>query len=390
MPGATRRRRSSSAGMVTQFELVLPRRIIFGTGEFSRLGELTAALGRSALLCSGRSAVRKAGWLERAQCLFGERGVRAEIFEGINHDPDLAICEAGIAHARRVGCDVVVAIGGGSVLDVGKTISAIAPQPRDLRHYFHGGLPLDRAPLPFVAVPTTAGTGAECTNNAVLSDPERRIKKSLRDARMVPSVALVDPALTLTAPPGVTAQSGMDALCQAVECFVTKAANPVTDSLALRAIELIASNLPLAVSRGDSLAHREPVTLGSLMTGMAFGNSGLGAVHGLAHPLGIRFGIPHGLVCAVLLPHVCEFNLPVRREKFAVMAPLLGASGPDEVPRALADMNRRLGIPERLTGFGVTEADLPAIIADSRSGSMARNPRPPSDEDLADILKKVI
>jgi len=373
-----------------QLELALPRKIVFGPGEFVRLGGLTGALGGSALVCIGRASALRAGRLDRAVALLRGRGIAVDIFDGIAREPDLATCERAIARARERSCDVVVAIGGGSVLDVGKTVSAVAPQPHDLRHYFRGGHRLDKAPLPFVAVPTTAGTGTECTNNAVLSDPERGIKKSLRDERMVPAVALVDPELTLTAPPDVTARSGMDALAQAVECFVTKNANPITDALALRAIELIAQNLPLAVAEGNRLDHREPVALGSLMTGMAFGNAGLGAVHGLAHPLGVRFGIPHGLVCAVLLPHVCAFNLSVRRRKFAAIAQHLGAADADDVPRAIIELNRKIGIPDSLAKFGVAESDLPAIVAGSRSGSMAKNPRPASDEDLVGILRKVL
>ena len=207
---------------------------------------------------------------------------------------------------------------------------------------------------------------------------------------MMPDIAIVDPELTRTCPPEITAQSGMDALTQAIECYVSAGANPFTDALALRAIGLIASNLPVAVKDGDNPNAREHVALGSLLTGMAFGNAGLGAVHGLAHPLGAQFHVPHGLACAVLLPHVCAFNLSVRKNKFNDVAPLIGAQNAEDLPSALATLNQTVGIPDTLAQFGVKQTDFPALLADCRSGSMKKNPRPASDEQLAEILRNVI
>jgi len=256
--------------------------------------------------------------------------------------------------------------------------------------YFHERHPLEAPVLPLLAAPTTAGTGSECTNNGVLTDTDRGIKKSLRDPKMVPAVALVDPELTLSVPPDVTARSGMDALTQAIEAYVSLGASPVTDALALRAVELIAAHLPSAVTGGGEIAHREPVALGSLLTGMAFANAGLGAVHGFASPLGVVCKAPHGLVCAVLLPHVCEFNLPARREKFERIAPLLGAKCAADVPQAILDLNRRVGIPETLREFGLAESHFPKVLDECRGGSMKKNPREPSDEELVEILRKVM
>ena len=371
-------------------QIRLPEKIIFGSGSFSRLGELSVGLGKRALICTGKSSLQKSGRLKQAVELLRERDIRAEVFGEVENDPNLHTCDHAINFARERRCDFVIAIGGGSALDVGKTAAAVAPQPAQLGEYFAGNRKIENAPLPFLAAPTTAGTGSECTNNAVLTDSEKGIKKSLRDDRMVPNVALVDPELTLTCPPDITAQCGMDALTQAVECYVTLSANPITDSLALRAIELIATHLPPAVADGKDPACREAVAMGSLLAAMAFGNAGLGAVHGLAHPLGAQFHIPHGLVCAVLLPHVCTFNMPVRKEKFQEIASLVAAKDAEEVPAALAALNRRAGIPDSLKEFGIKETDILAILADCRSGSMAKNPRPASDEELAEILQKVI
>ncbi len=372
------------------FQLVLPKNIIFGRGTYSRLGELCAEVGNRALLVTGKSALRKSGRLDQALGLLNRHGVKVELFEGVGSDPDLHTCDRAIGLARERGTNLVAAVGGGSALDVGKAVAAVVPQPGQLSEYFAGDRKLEQSPLPFLAVPTTAGTGSECTNNAVLTDSDRMMKKSLRDERMVPDVALVDPELTFSVPADVTAQTGMDALTQALECYVSRASNPLSDALALRAIKLIAKNLPDAVADGSRIEAREPVALGSLLTAMVFGNVGLGAVHGLAHPLGILFHIPHGLVCAVLLPHVCQFNLPERLEKFGQVAPLVGASSAEEVPTALRELNRQVGIPETFTGYGVNETAFDRILADCRSGSMAKNPRPALDEDLREILRKVV
>ena len=371
-------------------KITLPGKIVFGTGSFNQLGQLSVALGEHALICTGKSSLRQSGHLDLATQLLRARGIRAECFEDIGNDPDIHTCERAIAVARGTGCDFVVAIGGGSVLDAGKTAAALVPQSGRLTDYFHGRRKFENALLPCVAVPTTAGTGSECTNNAVLTDPEKRLKKSLRDERMIPTIALVDPELTRTCPPDLTARSGMDALTQAIECYVTRHANAFTDALALRAIDLLSRRLPHAVENGADLASREPVAMGSLLTAMAFGNAGLGAVHGLAHPLGAQFHIPHGLVCAVLLPHVCAFNMPVCRDKFALVAPILNARSPEELPAALAELNCRLGLPADLKSFVIRSRHIPAILADCRSGSMANNPRAASDEDLTEILQNVI
>ena len=373
-----------------RFQLSFPGTIIFGSGTFRRIGQRCAPLGDHALLVCGRAALRNSGRLQQAIELLERSGVTVETFEGVENDPTLATCERGIALTREKGCDLVVAVGGGSALDAGKTIAAVAPQSGKLREYFTRKLEMENGSLPFVAVPTTAGTGSECTRNAVLTDAERMVKQSLRADCMMPAVALVDPELTLSVPPDVTAQSGVDALTQAIECCVTLNANPASDALALRAIELIAANLPNAVADGDKIEHREPVALGSLLTAMAFGNTSLGAVHGLAHPIGVHWHVPHGLVCAVLLPHVCAFNLTVRQEKFETIAPLVGARSAEDVPAALTALNQRVGIPANLNAFGLNEADFPKILAGCRSGSMNHNPRPASDEDLKKILQKVI
>ena len=371
------------------FHLICPRKIIFGSGTFSQLGGHCRGLGRRALLVAGRSALRRSGKLQLAQQNLAAEGIICHLFEGVESDPSLETCALGISAARESGCDLVVAVGGGSALDAGKIIAALAPQAFTVKELFYGRRDIEKPSLPFVAVPTTAGTGSECTRVAVLTDTERQTKKGVRHEFMTPRVALVDPELTLGLSPSVTAQTGMDALTQAIECLVGRNTNPVSDALAIRAIDLLARHLPQAVEDGGDIRNREPVALGSLMTAMAFANAQLGAVHGLAHPIGALFHAPHGLICAVLLPHVCEFNLPAQPEKFSTIAPLIGAKSAQDIPATLIALNRRIGIPDNLAAFGLKESSFPRILADCRSGSMANNPRAASDADVAQILQKV-
>jgi alcohol dehydrogenase class IV len=372
------------------FELVFPRKTLFGAGYFSRLGEICRANGRRALLVTGRSALRASGRLTQAEEMLAGAGIAVRLFEGVENDPSLATCDRAIGAAREFGCDMVIAIGGGSALDVGKIVAAMLPQSFTIREFFRGKRNLEKPSLFFVAAPTTAGTGSECTRVSVLTDEETQVKKGIRHEFMAPQVALVDPELTLGLPPELTAQSGMDALTQAIESYVGRNANPASDALAIQAIELLARHLPAAVEDGSKIGNREPVALGSLMTAMAFTNTALGAVHGLAHPVGALFHAPHGLICALLLPPVCEFNLPAQPEKFDRIAAQIGCKSGRNVPAALGALNRRVGIAGRLGKFGVEESAFPRILADSRSGSMANNPRPASDADLAEILRKAM
>ena len=377
--------------VLAPLEMAFPRNILFGRGVFGRLGSITRCFGRRALLVCGRGALKRSGRLKEVEDMLRAEGMEVVLFEGVENDPSLATCRHGIVVARESACDAVVGIGGGSALDAGKAIAVIAPKEGDIADYFHGKKAIARPSLPYVAVPTTAGTGSECTPNAVLTDAEKGVKKSLRHESMVPDAALVDPELTLTCPASVTAHCGMDALTQAIECYVSKAANPVSDALALRAVELIARNLERAFHEPPRIEYREPVALGSLMTAMAFGNAGLGAVHGLAHPIGLHFHVPHGLVCAVLLPHVCAYNVSAQRKKFDDIAAAAGAPDADALPEALLEMNRRLGIPPTLRDYGFSEAAFAEkVLPACRTGSMAANPRDASDEDLVQILRKVI
>lgn len=374
-------------------DFFLPTLLVTGIDTFGTLGRHAVRYGRRALLVTGAHAARRAGWLERAASLLDAEGVAVTPFERASGEPTLALVEEGVGVARAAGCDLVIGLGGGSAIDAAKAIAGVATLPGTIWDY-HAGRKIEREGLPFLAVPTTAGTGAEVTKNAVLIDPREAVKYSIRDDRWFARVAIVDPALMAGMPPEVTASTGSDALCQAIESFTSIGANPVTDGLAREAIRRIGHSLEGAYRAGDDLAAREDMAYGSLMAGMAMASARLGGVHGMAHPLGSHFSIPHGVICGLLLPYTMEYNLPYATEKYAEVHRMMGGApgeDTDAAARAAVEGVRallgRIGIPARLGDFGVREEHLPQIIAESLpSGSLQHNPRPLAADDVRAIL----
>ena len=369
--------------------LLTPPRIVFGCGEFGGLGREAAALGRRALVVTGRSAMRESGTLDRAVGLLRDAGLGAAVFDKVEHDPTLGVVDNGVRAARQSGRDLVVGLGGGSPLDAAKAIAILLNKPGAAADYFSGAREIEGPGAPFLAAPTTSGTGAEITKNSVLTDADARVKKSLRSPHMVARVAIVDPELTLSCPAALTAHSGMDALTQAIECYVSRAAHPVSDALALTAARALFHHLLPAVKDGGSPEHREAMAFGSMTCGLAFANASLGAVHGLAHPMGALLGLPHGLICAALLAPVIEFNYPACAEKMDVLARDLGLDSGCDLPAAVRRLADEVGVPSSLAERGLTESRIADIVADCRSGSMSNNPREATDEDLAAILRKL-
>ncbi len=373
------------------FELRYPNRLIFGNGCFDRLGEVAAEFGRKALITTGKRAMRESGTLDKALELLQGANVEPVIFDRVEPEPSTDTVDGGVKIVRAEGCDLVIGIGGGSAMDAAKAIACLARNEGSASEYQAGVRKIEREGLPFIAVPTTAGTGAEVTKNAVLIDRSRNVKASIRSPLMLAKVALVDPLLTVSAPPKVTAGSGMDALTQAIESYVSLASNPVSDALAIRAITYIYNFLPRAFESGDDIEAREKVMLGSFMTGLSFANASLGAVHGLAHPIGAHFRIPHGIACAILLPHVMRFNLEVRGEKYAEIAVAMGAEPvPEMAVERVKGLLSKLELPQRLSHFGVKEEDLEKVAGDARGSSLNNNPRPTTREDLIEILRAAL
>jgi alcohol dehydrogenase class IV len=383
-----------------RFEFATAQRIIFGAGTRAELPTLVAGLGRRVFLVGGANP-RRHSELVAALAAVAET---LEVF-AVPGEPTLALVEAGVRHLRAAGSTVVVALGGGSAIDAGKAIAALAANPGDALEYLEvvgRGKPLPCAPLPFVAVPTTAGTGAEATRNAVLAVPEARVKVSLRSAAMLPRVALVDPELALDLPAAATAAPGMDALTQLIEPYLSCRANPMTDALCRDGIGRVARALPRAWGSPGDLAARGDLALGALYGGMALANAGLGAVHGFAAPLGGMFPAPHGAVCAALLAPVLRANLAAMRARapdhpaLARVAEIAcwmtgdAAATADAAAEFCATLSRRLAIPP-LGAWGVTAADVPALVEKAAgASSMKGNPLPLTAGELTAALEAAL
>jgi alcohol dehydrogenase class IV len=386
--------------IMTPFEFATAGRILFGSGTRDLLGGILASLGRRVLVVGGTSR-RHDEWLGP---LLAHEGLERADFAVVG-EPSLDMARAGVAAARENGCDVVLGIGGGSSLDLAKAIAALATQPGDVLDHLEvigAGKPLTASPLPCVAVPTTAGTGSEVTKNAVLSSPEHGVKVSLRSPTMLPRVALVDPELTLSLPRDVSATTGLDAVAQLIEPFVSRNAQPLTDGLCREGLTRVRWALRGAVTQPDDLAAREAMSLASVCSGLALANAGLGAVHGLAGPIGGMFPAPHGAVCAILLPGVMEANIRVLRERgegdgplarYRDVARLLTGSPKADAEDGMAWVRAivaELAIPP-LSCYGMRAVDIPIVIARAKqASSMKGNPVVLPDDELAAILADAV
>lgn len=383
-----------------RFEFATATRVVFGAGAIAEAGALAKELGRRPLVVTGANP-------DRAQPLFAAlkvAGLTHEVF-AVPGEPTTLHVAAGVARAELRACDGVIGFGGGGALDAAKAIAALLTNGGDLYDHLEvvgRARPLRRAPAPWMAVPTTAGAGAEVTRNAVLLSREHRVKASLRSPLLLARVALVDPELTLSLPPAVTAATGMDALTQLIEPFVCLRANPVTDALCREGLARVAASLRRAFTDGGDLTARTDMALAALFGGFALANAGLGAVHGFAAPLGGSFAAPHGAVCAALLAPVMKANLAALRARasaspvparYAEVAHLLtgrsDAVAEDGVGwvRALA---ADLRIPPLRT-YGIAEDDVAPLVEKAQAASsMKANPVALTADELAGVLRDAL
>jgi len=318
------------------------------------------------------------------------------LYDKAEHDPSVDTVDRGTELAKDGRFEVAIGLGGGSAIDTAKTIACLVNNDGSAAEY-QSGKEIKNPGIPFIALPTTAGTGAEITKNSVITDTKNKIKQSIRSNYMIAKVAIVDPILTVSMPLDVTAASGMDALTQAIEVCVSLSANPIGDTLGLRSIALISQNIVKAFDNGDDLVTRENMALGSLLGAMAFANAGLGAVHALAHPIGAMFDVPHGVICALLLPYVIEYNIPARTDKYAQIAEAMGVDtkGSDEgsaykLISFIRDLLTRLKLPQQLRNVGIENKDISAIARSTRGSSLSNNPREASEESLEQILSAAL
>ncbi|MDB4987719.1 MAG: alcohol dehydrogenase [Myxococcaceae bacterium] len=383
------------------FEFATATRVIFGAGKASLVGEWLSELGaRRLLVVTGKDTERaRVVWqVLDAQKLSYERYV-------VEHEPSVQMVRAGTQLCLAHQAQAVIAVGGGSVIDAGKAIAALAASrsdPLDHLEVVGRGRPLTRPPPPFAALPTTAGTGAEVTRNAVLSSPEHGVKASLRSASMLPQLAIVDPDFLRDAPKSVLRASGLDALSQLIEPFVSVRANPISDALAREGLTRSRRSLELAVLHGADAAQRDDLALASLLGGLCLANAGLGAVHGFAAPLGGMFEAPHGAVCAALLPHVMRMNLRALRatagseamlKRYGELAALLTGESAAEPEQAIAWVERLCRVLEvpGLRAYGMLPEHIPDLVAKAeRASSMRGNSIVLSEADLTEIAASAL
>lgn len=364
----------------------LPPRAVFGAGSGATIGEEITRLGARRVLLVTDDFLLATAAGERFAATIAAAGVACETFSGVQPDPTDVNVEDGLAALQEAEADLVVAFGGGSVLDAAKMIAVRAANPGHLRRY-RGYHQIPAAGTPLIAVPTTAGTGSEATRVAVITDTENDEKLMILDGSLVPEVAIVDPELTLTMPAGLTAHVGVDTLTHGIEAYVSSLANPVTDGFALTCVELVGANLERAWAEPEDLAARTAMSYAAYAGGAAFANASVGLVHGMSRPVGAVFHVPHGLSNAVLLPAVVRFSLAGAPARFARLARTAGFAGAADDERSageklvegLEGLNARLGVPslgelphlerERF------DASVEKMAADAlASGSPARSP----------------
>jgi len=382
------------------FEFATATRIVFGAGALRDAGSAARDLGRRAFVVTGRHPARAAPLLDR----LAAAAVAAEVF-ALAGEPTTGAVIAAAAQARAADCDLVIGFGGGSALDAAKAVSALLTNPGDLLDYLEvigRARPLARPAAPCLAIPTTAGTGAEVTRNAVLLSPAHRVKVSWRSPLMLPRLALVDPELTHGLPPALTASTGLDALTQLIEPYVSCRANPLVNGLCVEGLRRAGRALRVAWGNGADAAAREDMALASLFGGLALANAGLGAVHGFAAPIGGMFAAPHGAVCAALLAPVMEANLAAARarqpggdlrRRYAEVARLLTgnpAAEAEDGVRWVRTLVAEIGIPT-LGAHGVAAGHVDSIVEQAaKSSSMKANPLPLTAAELAGALRQAL
>jgi alcohol dehydrogenase class IV len=378
------------------FEFRTANRILFGAGSLQQVDRFAAELGQRALLITGRSSQRAATLMKLLQKI----NVAVSSFS-VSEEPTVTVLEESLALARDDNAELVIGFGGGSAIDTAKAVAALIHNPGGVLDYLEvigKGQPLTHQPIPMIAIPTTAGTGAEVTCNAVLKSVGHEVKVSLRSPLMFPRIAVVDPELTLSLPSSVTAATGMDALTQLIEAYVSKRSNPMTESMCREGIMRSARSLQSAYHCADDLNARTDLALASLFSGLALANSGLGAVHGIAAPLGGMCPAPHGAVCAKLLPYVIAANVTSLQAKIPKSPALLKydkvgqwltgspSAGTDELIQWLNVLSQDLSIPS-LSDYGLGRRHIPDLVARSlRASSMQTNPVSLTETELNDII----
>jgi alcohol dehydrogenase class IV len=371
-----------------------PKKILFGLNSIRELGVEAKALGGSKALIVTDPGVIGAGIIEFVKPFLESQGISYTVYDKVMSDPPTRVVEETVQWIREGDVDIVIGLGGGSSLDTAKGAAILAKNTGTILNYC--GIDLVPKPgLPKILIPTTAGTGSEGTKVLIITNEREGMKRALYSNYALADVAIVDPMLTLSMPPTLTADTGMDALVHAIETFVAITATPFSDILTIEAIRLISKSLPMAYAKGECLEARYDMALGSLMAGLAFGSGGLGAVHALAYPLGTEYHLPHGRTNGMMLPHVMAFNLIGGTEKYGKIAEAMGAriEGLSQIKRArsaLAEVRsllEQINMPYQLKDYGIPKEDISKLAKEGMKYSrlFIPNPRDLSEEDVKRI-----
>lgn len=372
----------------------------FGAGCRKELPEVLKRMNLKKALVVTDKGLIKVGTTKLVTDILDEAGFPYEVYSEVKPNPTVTNVQQGVEAFKNSNADCIVAIGGGSAMDTAKGIGIVSNNPEfaDVVS-LEGCAPTKNKSVPIVALPTTAGTGAEVTINYVIIDEERQAKMVCVDPNDIPAVAIVDPELTYSLPKSLTAATGMDALTHAIEGYITKGAWVMSDMYELQAIKMIAENLPLAVDEPTNPIGREGMALAQYIAAQAFSNVGLGLVHGMAHPMGSLHDIPHGVANAMLLPTIMEFNMPMCIEKYGIIARTMGVDTTgmtaEEAAQAACDAVKalaiRVGIPQHLTEIGITEENIPALAAQAITDVCTPgNPREVTEAEIVELYKKVL
>lgn len=374
------------------FKYFLPVNIEFGSGKVAKAGELTKPYGKKALIVTGHSSAKKSGFYDKVKDSLKAEGIDSVLFDKVAQNPLTTTAAEGAAFAKDNGCDVVVAIGGGSIMDCAKAIAFLAVNDGDVSDYIFGKKASDTA-LPIILIPTTCGTGSEGNGIAVLTNPDNGDKKSLRCNAIVAKVSIVDPECMMTMPKHVLASVGFDALCHNMESYTSKIAQPFTDALSLYAVDLIAHNLVDVYKGTESKDSWEKITLASTIGGMVINTTGVTLAHGMEHPASGLKDVVHGKGLAALTPTIIEDSYQGAPEKFAKLAKLFGGEKAEDLAGKVRELLEDIELTCTLSDLGIEEKDIPWMAENCMkvsAHSIANNPVVFSQEEIAEIYKKAL
>ncbi len=390
----------------SSYDLLMPQQIVFGWGRRQEVGTLGKTLGRRAMIICGSRTLRGQGIEDELGQRLKAEGVEPCSMSPLSNEPEVDDVDRVAEQLRELDAsagDFLLAIGGGAAIDLAKAAAAMATNRESptVKDYLEGvgrGLKLVHPPLPVLAMPTTAGAGAEATKNAVISSYDPPFKKSLRDDRMVPRIALIDPQLCVSVPPRITAASGMDAITQLIESFISRKARPIPRALAVQGLQMAIPAIAEAVEDGTSRTARERMSHAALLSGISLANAGLGFAHGVAPALGTHCRVPHGAACALMLPVALRVNREVCQAELAYLARSVFGCDVSESDEGAVDLFiqriealcDRVGTPRRLSDVGVTAQHIPGLVKSSRGTSMSANPRDVSDQQLTELLEALL